>query len=207
MKLIHTPSLIAILISSLFISCGSGDDGASGVTPPGTTITFSDDDLVAGGQPGYWFLEMVEDASLSIGGQGGPITEVGDVVFDVWEEEQTLTVLGTGGGGYAPGEVYVSYLEIGGSILVGNDFEFEDSFVEFELQSDGTFTARSITTVSMGLFPDMDIERNLVGEMKNDKLSIAGDGYIDFFEARTDIPYQGVDSVVGTFSMSLYESQ
>jgi hypothetical protein len=43
--------------------------------------------------------------------------------------------------------------------------------------------------------------------MKNDKLSIAGDGYIDFFEARTDIPYQGVDSVVGTFSMSLYESK
>jgi hypothetical protein len=203
MKLIHTPSLITILISSLFISCGSGDDEAGGVTPP--TITFSDDDLVAGGQSGYWFLEMVEGASLSIGGQGGPITEEGEVVFDVWEEEQTLTVLGTGGGGYAPGEVYVSYLEIAGSILVGDDVD--DSFVEFELQSDGTFTARSITTVSMGLFPDMDIERNLVGEMKNDKLSIAGDGYIDFFEARTDIPYQGVDSVVGTFSMLLYESK
>ena len=188
-------------IPLLFVSCGGGGDEAASTAPPGTAITFSNEDLVAGGQSAQWFFELVEDSALSIG-NSGPLTEVGAIVFDVWQSQNPTIGAGPG---YSDGDIYVSYLEIGGVVLVGSDLPRDDSYTEFELQSDGTFTAEFRTTVSVGQLPDMVIVRALNGEMNDDKLSLAGNGRIDFLELWTGAPYPNTNPIVGTFSMDLNE--
>ena len=190
-----------ICLPLLFISCGGGDDEAGSAAPPSTAITFSNDDLVAGGQSAQWTLEIVEDSALSIG-NSGPITEVGAIVFDVWQSQNPTIGAGPG---YSDGDIYVSFLEIGGVVLIGNDLERDDSYNEFELQSDGTFTAQFRTLVEMGQNPDMVIVRTLEGTMEDDKLSLGGVGRIDFLEWWTEAPYPNTTPVVGTFLMDLNE--